>query len=79
MGDEDLVDQRDIISLICTILRGIDCKIDVGGAKKRTLKYKSNYESSSESKGGRDDDGGGGGRVGHGKENMCCIPGHNHA
>ena len=54
MGDGDLVEQQDVIRLIRTISGGIECKIDVGAARKRTPKYKSNYNSLSESEGGRD-------------------------
>ena len=81
LGGEELVERRDVISLVQTISRGIECEIDAGGGRRRTNKYKSN-DSSNESDSGRDDDsrgGGGGGRRGSGKENMCRIPGHNHA
>ena len=61
--------------MIQTISRGIECEIEVRNARKRTPKYKVNHDSLSESHGGRDDDSIGG----HGKENMCRIPGHNHA
>ena len=80
MGDEDLVEKQGVVSLLRTISRGIECKIDVGGARKRTLKYKSGYDSSSESDSGRDNSGRNGRRRKNGKDaNMCRIPGHNHA
>ena len=67
LGGEELTERQDVISLDQTISRGIECKIEVGGAR---------------SDNGRDDDshgGGSGGRRGHGKENMRRIRGHNHA
>ena len=78
LGGKDLTEQRDVINLIRTISRGIECKIEAGGVRRRTPKYKSNHNSSSENNGSRDNNshGGGGGRRGHGKENMCRIPGH---
>ena len=80
LGNEDLTERQDIISLIQTISRGIKCEIEVRNARKRTPEYKINHDSSSESDGGRDDDShSGGGRRGPGKENMCRIPGHDHA
>ena len=82
LGGEELTERQDVINLVQIISRGIECKIEVGGAKRRTPKYKSNNNSSSESDSGRDNDNhscGSGGRRGHGKENMCRIPGHNHA
>ena len=81
LGDEDLTKWQDLIGLIQTISRGIECKIEVGSARKRTPKYKINFDSSSKSDGSRDDDShdGNGGCRGHNKENMCRIPGHNHA
>ena len=79
MDSEDLVKKQDVVSLFRTISRGIECKIDVGGARKRTSKYKSGYGSSSKSNSGRDADCRGGGRRGNGKNtNMCRIPDHNH-
>ena len=82
LGGEELTERRNVISMVQTISRGIECKIEAGGAKRRTPKYKSNNDSSSESNSGRDGDshgGGSGGRCGPGKKNMCRIPGHNHA
>ena len=80
MGGEDIVEKQDAVSLLRTISRGIECKIDVGGTRKHTPKYKSGYDSSSESNNGRDDDSRGGGCHGNGKDtNMRRIPGHNHA
>ena len=82
LGGEELTERQDVINLVQTISRGIECKIEVGGAKRRTPKYKSNNDSSSESDIGRDDDSNGNGRGErrrHGKENMCHIPGHDHA
>ena len=82
LGDEELTEQRDVISLIQTISRGIEFKIEVGNARKRTPKSKINHDSLSESDGGRNDDGhgdGGNGRRGHCKKNICRIPGNNHA
>ena len=78
-GGEDLVAKGDVIALIRTISRGIECEIDVQGARKRAPKEKSKHDSSSESDDDRDDRSGGrrGGDKTHG--NMCRIPGHNHA
>ena len=64
LGGEDLTEQRDVISLIQIISRGIKCEIKVGGVRKRTPKYKINHDSSSKSDGGRDDDSHGGGSSG---------------
>ena len=82
LGGKDLTEQRDVITLIQTISRGIEFKIEVGNARKRTPKSKINHDSLSESDGGRNDDGhgdGGNGRRGHCKKNICRIPGNNHA
>ena len=51
IGGEDFSEQRDVINLIRTISRSIECKIEAKGARKRTLKYKNNHHSSSESDG----------------------------
>ena len=57
MGDEDLAKKQDVVSLLPRISRGIGSKIDAGGARKCTPKYKSGYDSSSESDSGHDNDG----------------------
>ena len=79
-GGEELVEKRDVISLVRTISRGIECEIEVQGSRKRTPKHKSGYDGSSESDDDRDDrDGGRRGGGGGGKpSNKCRIPGHNH-
>ena len=64
IGGEYLVEKQDVVNLLQTISRGIECEIDVGGARKRTPKYKSGYDNSSESDSSRNDDGRGGGRHG---------------
>ena len=76
LGGEDLVKIQDVIGSVRTISRGIACKIDVQGAKKRAFIYKSGYDSSSESDGGHN-----GGRRSGDKtpSNMCRIRSHNHA
>ena len=40
MGGEDLFKKQDVVRSVRTILRGIKCKIDVGGTRNRTPKYK---------------------------------------
>ena len=73
IGGEELTERQDVISLVQTISRGIECKIEVGGAKRRTPKYKSNNGSSSDSDSSCDDNshgGGSDGRRGPSKENM---------
>ena len=57
LGGEELTERQDVISLVQTISRSIECKIEVRGAKRRIPKYKSNNNSLSESNSGRDDDG----------------------
>ena len=71
-GGEELREKPDVISLVRTISRGIECEIEVEGARRRAPRRNSSYDSSS----GESDDGGrGGGKT----PNMCRIPGHNHA
>jgi len=76
---KDLVEKRDIISLIWTISRGIECEIEVQGARKRASKQKSNHDGSSKSDNDRDDHDGGRRDGDKTPGNMCRIPGHNHA
>ena len=76
IGCWDLVKKQDIVSLVQTILRGIECKIGIAGASKRTPKCKSGCNSSSESNSGGNDNGRGSGHHENGKDtNMCRIPG----
>ena len=39
LDDKELTEPQDVISLVQTILRGIECKFEAGGTKRCTPKF----------------------------------------